>query len=118
MERTYSLTESSVRNINRTIRTVNKIRKKFPSGELPFRQNPKRQPVPATLKIGKTTAEWTKGTEATLEAWKRNASGDMEKVEKEDGTPVEFTAYNLFADVAAGKFVGCLSGQLIAAECD
>ena len=66
----------------------------------------------ATLQIGKTTAEWTKGTDTTLEVWKRNAAGDMEK-----GTGT-FTAYNLFADVAAGKFVGCLSGQLIAAECD
>ena len=66
----------------------------------------------ATLKIGKTTAEWTKGTEATLEVWKRNAAGDMEK-----GTGT-FTAYNLFADVATDKFVGCMSGYVVAAECD
>ena len=66
----------------------------------------------STLQIGKTTAVWDKGNEATLEVWKRNAAGDMEK-----GTGT-FTAYNLFADVAADKFVGCLSGQLIAAECD
>lgn len=66
----------------------------------------------ATLQIGKTTAEWTKGTEATLDVWNRNADGDMEK-----GTGT-FTAYNLFADVAVDKFVGCMSGFLVSAECD
>ena len=66
----------------------------------------------ATLQIGKTTAEWTKGTEATLDVWKRNAAGDMEK-----GTGT-FTAYNLFADVAADKFVGCIGTWLVSAECD
>jgi len=67
--------------------------------------------VGATLKIGKTTAEWIKGTEATIDVWKRNADGDMEKVE---GT---FTAYNCFASIEADKFVGCLNGFLISAEC-
>ena len=71
----------------------------------------------ATLQIGKTTAEWTKGTEATLDVWKRNADGGMEAGTKDDGTAVTFTAYNLFADVAADKFVGCLNGFLISAEC-
>ena len=65
----------------------------------------------ATLKIGKTTAEWTKGTDATVDVWKRNADGDMEKGE---GT---FTAYNCFASIEADKFVGCLNGFLISAEC-
>ena len=66
----------------------------------------------ATLQIGKTKAAWTKGTEATLDVWKRNAAGDMEK-----GTGT-FTAYNLFADVAADKFVGCIGTWLVSAECD
>ena len=66
----------------------------------------------ATLQIGKTTAEWGINTEATLDVWIRNADGNMEK-----GTGT-FTAYNLFADVAADKFVGCMSGFLIAAQCD
>lgn len=66
----------------------------------------------ATLQIGKTTAEWTKGTEATLDVWKRNAAGDMVP-----GTGT-FTAYNLFADVAADKFVGCIGQFLASAECD
>ena len=65
----------------------------------------------ATLQIGKTTAERTKGTEATLDVWKRNAAGDMEA-----GTGT-FTAYNLFATIEADKFVACLNGFLISAEC-
>jgi hypothetical protein len=72
----------------------------------------------ATLQIGKTTAEWTKTEDATLDLWVRNEDGDMEAVTKEDGTAATFTAYNLFADVAAGKFVGCMSGFLVSAECD
>ena len=44
--------------------------------------------------------------------WERNADGDMVP-----GTGT-FTAYNLFADVAADKFVGCMSGYLVSAECD
>jgi len=112
MSRGYRLTEGSVRSINATIRTVNQMRKTGIAGDLPFRQNQKRQPSGATLQIGKTTAEWTKGTDATVEVWKRNAAGDMEK-----GTGT-FTAYNLFADVAADKFVGCIGSWLVSAECD
>ena len=66
----------------------------------------------ATLQIGKTTAKWEKFTDATLEVWQRNSDGDMEK-----GTGT-FTAYNLFAEVAADKYVGCIENMLISAECD
>ena len=111
MSRGYKLSEGSVRSINATIRTVNQMRKTGIAGDLPFRQNA-RKGGGATLQIGKTTAEWTKGTEATLDVWKRNAAGDMEK-----GTGT-FTAYNLFADVAADKFVGCIGSWLVSAECD
>ena len=71
-----------------------------------------------TLKIGKTNGPWLKGSADTLEMWLRNKDGDMEKFLKKDGTPFTFDAYNLFADVEAGKFVACLSNFLIAAECD
>ncbi len=111
MSQSYKLTENSIRSINRTIRTVNQMRTTGPNGDLPFRQNAKRQAAGATLKIGKTTAEWAKGTDATVDVWKRNADGDMEKGE---GT---FTAYNCFATIEADKFVGCLNGFLISAEC-
>ena len=67
----------------------------------------------ATLQIGKTKADqaWAINTEATLDVWVRNAAGDMEK-----GTG-EFTAFNCFASIEAEKFVGCLNGFLISAEC-
>ena len=117
MSRGYRLTEGSVRSINATIRTVNQMRKTGVVGDLPFRQNQKRQPAGATLKIGKTTAEWAKGTDATIDVWKRNTDGDMEAATKEDGTPLTFTAYNCFATIEADKFVGCLSGFLVSAEC-
>ena len=71
----------------------------------------------AVFLIGKTTENWDKNTEAVLECWMRNADGDMVQVKKEDDTPTTFEAYNLFADVAADKFVGCLSNFLISAEC-
>ena len=112
MSRGYKLSAGSVRSINATIRTVNQMRKTGIAGDLPFRQNARKGGGGATLQIGKTTAEWTKGTEATLDVWKRNAAGDMEK-----GTGT-FTAYNLFADVAADKFVGCIGTWLVSAECD
>ena len=108
----YKITKDGVRNLNNTASAVQKLLKNGPQGDLPFRQNARKGGGGATLQIGKTTAAWAKGTEATLDVWKRNAAGDMEK-----GTGT-FTAYNLFADVAADKFVGCLSGLLAAAECD
>ena len=108
----YKLSLNSVRSINRTIVAVNQMRKTGIAGDLPFRQNARKGGGGATLQIGKTTAEWEINTEATLDVWFRNADGDMEK-----GTGT-FTAYNLFADVADNKFVGCMSGFLIAAQCD
>ena len=119
MSRGYRLTEGSVRSINATIRTVNQMRKTGVVGDLPFRQNQKRQPA-VTLRIGKTKAgqAWAINTEATLEVWVRNAdTGNMEAATKEDGMPLTFTAYNCFASIEADKFVGCLNGFLISAEC-
>ena len=108
----YKLSLNSVRSINRTIVAVNQMRKTGIAGDLPFRQNA-RKGGGATLRIGKTKAgeTWGINTEATLEVWFRNADGDMEK-----GTG-EFTAYNLFAEIAPEKFVACLNGFLISAEC-
>ena len=106
----YKLTQNSVRSINRTIIAVNQMRKTGIAGDLPFRQNQKRQPGGTSIQIGKTTAEWTKGTEATIDVWKKDGAGGMEKGE---GT---FKAYNVFVDVEADKFVACVGGWLVAAE--
>ena len=116
MSRGYRLTEGSVRSINATIRTVNQMRKTGVVGGLPFRQNQKRQPAGATLQIGKTTAEWLKGTDATVDLYK---TSDRTPILDEGGDPVlSGTIHNLFADVGADKWVAFMNGILIAAECD
>lgn len=112
MSRGYRLTEGSVRSINATIRTVNQMRKTGVVGDLPFRQNQKRQPAGATLQIGKTTAEWIKGAtqDITPTDTGGNAKGDA------------VTVLNLFADVKADGWCAFMkSGDtyiLLAAECD
>ena len=115
MSRSYKLTENSIRNINRTIRTVNQMRTTGPNGDLPFRQNQKRQPAGATLQIGKTTSEWTKGTEATVEVYSKKTRTPLTK---EDGSKQTAEVFNLFADVDDDKWVAWMDGYLIAAECD
>ena len=118
MSRGYRLTEGSVRSINATIRTVNQMRKTGIAGDLPFRQNAKRQPAGgATLQIGKTTEEWAKGTDATVDLYK---TSDRTPITEADGTTLKKsgTIHNLFADVGADKWVAFMNGILIAAECD
>ena len=70
----------------------------------------------ATLQIGKTTAEWTKGTDATVDLYK---TSDRTPITESDGTtPKTASVYNLFADVGADSWVAFMNGILIAAECD
>ena len=106
-EPVYTFDRQSMRRISAAVQKSEGVKDRKGNGWYPVKGG-----GGATLRIGKTTAAWAKGAEATLEVWKRNAAGDMEK-----GTGT-FTAYNLFADVAADKFVGCMSGFLVAAECD
>ncbi|MGI9446212.1 MAG: hypothetical protein ACR2NI_00980 [Pirellulales bacterium] len=117
MSRGYRLTDGSVRSINATIRTVNQMRKTGIAGDLPFRQNARRQPAGATLQIGKTTAEWIKGTDATVDLDKTSYRTPITEA---DGTTLKKsgTIHNLFADVGADKWVAFMNGILIAAECD
>ena len=116
MSRGYKLTEGSVRSINATIRTVNQMRKTGIAGDLPFRQNQKRQPGGATLQIGKTTAEWTKGTSQEVNLY---STADRTQLLEADGvTPKTASVYNLFAEIQADKWVAFISGYLVSAECD
>ena len=116
MSQSYKLTENSIRSINRTIRTVNQMRTTGPNSDLPFRQNAKRQPAAgATLQIGKTTAAWTKGTDATVEVYSKK---DRTPLTKENGSKQTANVFNLFADIEADKWVAWIDGYLIAAECD
>lgn len=60
------------------------------------------------LTIGKTSTAWTKGTEATIAVHSK---------EDRTATGGTATAWNLFADIEAGKWVAILDGYLISAEC-
>ncbi len=121
MSRGYRLTEGSVRSINATIRTVNQMRKTGIVGDLPFRQNQKRQAgggggggASYPIMAGKTTQEWPKTTGQVIQPLDP-VTGDA------IGEPV--SVVNLFATVASGKWVAFAKteqGQavLLSAECD
>lgn len=69
----------------------------------------------ATLRIGKTTGEWAKGTDAKVELYNKS---DRTPILDEDDDPVlSGTIHNLFADVGEKKWVAWIDGYLIAAEC-
>jgi hypothetical protein len=111
MSRGYKLTEGSVRSINATIRTVNQMRTTGIAGDLPFRQNAKRQPAGSTLQIGKTKPgePWDKGRTAIVTVYNKKDRTSTGQDSKE--------IFNLFADVEADKWVAWIDGYLIAAEC-
>ena len=70
----------------------------------------------ATLQIGKTTAEWTKGTSQEVNLY---SLADRTQLFEADGvTPKTASVYNLFADVGVDKWVAFMNGYLVAAECD
>ena len=102
----YTFDRQSMRRISAAVQKVEGVKDRKGNKWYPVKGG-----AGATLQIGKTTAEWTKGTDATLDVWQRNEAGDMEK-----GTGT-FTAYNLFADIEDNKFVACLNGYLISGEC-
>ena len=118
MSRGYKLTEGSVRSINATIRAVNQMRKTGIAGDLPYRQNARKGKSTSgtshPIMIGKTGTEFPKGDAQIiqpLDAATENPVGD----------PV--SVYNLFATVAANKWIAFSTmsdGQaiLISAECD
>lgn len=70
-----------------------------------------------SLRLGKTSAQWTKGTSATIPIWESGSAGAETQT---TGTTV--VAYNKFATVASGKWVmlgkaGNGTWYLISAEC-
>ena len=70
----------------------------------------------ATLQIGKTTAEWVKGTSQEVNLY---STADRTQMFEADGTtPKTASVYNLFANIEADKWVAFISGYLVAAECD
>lgn len=72
------------------------------------------------VRLGKTTAAWTKGTLATIELWEEGSPGAEAKKTPTADTLAD--CVNKFANVASGKFVTVARGPfgawyLIAAEC-
>jgi hypothetical protein len=93
----------------------------MPYGKRPTKIETRFEDVPrsagARLRLGKTTATWTKGTLATIPLWE---NGDAPN-ETASGTNLE-DCVNKFATVQSNKWVGMLRGPggkhyLIAAEC-
>ena len=116
----YKLSLNSVRSINRTIVAVNQMRKTGIAGDLPFRQNARKgdkggNSGGATLQIGKTTAAWAKGDEATIDVYKKE---DRTPAKDESGQQITAQVFNLFANIGEDKWVAWMSGHLVAAECD
>ena len=60
--------------------------------------------------IGKTTAEWKKGTAGTFTLY-------TGKPGAEKATTKTVRGFNLFADIPAGMWVASVGGYVIAAEC-
>ena len=104
-DKIFTFDQQSMRRISAAVQKSEGVKDRKGSGWYPVKGGG------TSIQIGKTTAEWTKGTEATIEVWKKDGAGGMEKGE---GT---FKAYNVFVDVEADKFVACVGGWLVAAEC-
>jgi len=103
----YTLTRKSIDRINRVCDAV-EARSPTSDWYAPRASSPYPTRTPR-LKIGKTTAAWSKGSTA-----------DIPVYSKADQQPTGATAtgvLNLFADVEAGKWVAFMDGILIAAEC-
>ena len=69
----------------------------------------------ATLQIGKTTAAWAKGDEATIDVYKKE---DRTPAKDESGQQITAQVFNLFANIGDDKWVAWMNGYLVAAECD
>jgi hypothetical protein len=113
-ERKVAFTEGAARRVAAATLAYERGGKDMPG--VRFRQGGGDDSDP--VRLGKTTAAWTKGTLATINVW-------------EDGTPPSETqtsgstlvdCVNKFANVATGKWVMLAKGAngswyLIAAEC-
>lgn len=107
----YTYDQQSMRRIARAVQKSEGVKDRKGSGWYPVKGGG------TSIQIGKTTAEWEQGTEATIDVWKKDGAGGMEPSLKADGTAITFKAYNLFVDVEAIKFVACVGGWLVAAQC-
>lgn len=108
MAKAVGFSESAARRIGNAVRTVE--RGSRDQSAVRFRQ----PGDDSAVQLGKTTAAWAKGTSATIDLWPSGVISSPLRTQQ---------ALNVFADVAAGRFVmlGLESGgmwMLIAAECE
>lgn len=114
----YFIGPALLSDIRATITRVDAIAPKTSGAAQPVRlQELQRPSVSAGLRLGKTTATWTKGTLATIPLWESGTAPN----ETASGTYLE-GCVNKFATVPTNKWVGMLRGPggkhyLIAAEC-
>lgn len=113
----YFLGPSLLGDIRETITRVDAIMPRESGATQHVRLQGLQPRVGGRLRLGKTTATWTKGTVATIPLWEDGEAPN----EEASGTDLE-GCVNKFATVQSGKWVGMLRGPggkhyLISAEC-
>jgi hypothetical protein len=110
-DKVYTFDRQSMRRISAAVQKSEGVKERKGNEWYPF----KGGGGGAALQIGKTSAEWTKGTSQEVNLY---SNADRTQVFEADGvTPKTSSVYNLFADVGDDKWVAFISGYLIAAEC-
>ena len=110
-EPVYTFDRQSMRRISAAVQKSEGVKDRKGNGWYPVKGG-----AGATLQIGKTTEEWLKGTDATVELYK--TSDRTPVLDKDDNPVISGSIHNLFADVGAEQWVAFMNGILIAAECD
>ena len=109
-EPVYTFDRQSMRRISAAVQKVEGVKDRKGNKWYPL-----RGAGGSTLQIGKTTAAWPKGTEATVEVYSKK---DRTPETKPDGSRKTEKVFNLFADIQADKWVAWINGYLVAAQCD
>lgn len=115
----YFIGPSLLSDIRSTIQRVDAIAPRTSGPAQEVRLQGLQQPMDGggRLRIGKTTATWTKGTTATIPLWEEGTPPN----ETESNSSLE-GCVNKWADVAGDKWVGMMRGPggvhyLVVAEC-
>ena len=107
----YTFDRQSMRRISAAVQKSEGVKDRKGNGWYPVKGG-----GGATLRIGKTTAAWAKGTSQEVNLY---SNADRTQLFEADGvTPKTASVYNLFADIETDKWVAFISGYLVSAECD
>jgi hypothetical protein len=108
----YAITPEGVRRIQETVGAYFRSKKQGQDGWYEYRNVRKdKKNVSgggAVLVIGKTTGAWAKGSVESIAVYAGDPLAD---------TGTTYSAMNLFADIQEDKWVACISGFLVSAEC-